>query len=183
MNNEVMPYDFKGNQVRTVMIDNEPCFVANDVAKAIGYKSKSSIKSVIRRHVKDKYKEVHELETPGGKQKMVVITEPALYQMATMSQLPNAYPFQNWIYESVLPSIRKHGAYVEENTLNNWLNDPDTMIKALTALKEERENNAKLKPKADYFDKQLDSKGKKFIYDKLKEVGILPTNERNEVKA
>lgn len=112
--NEMTPFNFEGNQVRTVMIDNEPYFVGKDAALAIGYKN---TRKAIHDHVKPKYQREERIVTPSGIQTMTVISEPGIYQLAGQSKLPSAEPFQDWIYEDVLPSIRKTGTYSTDNTL------------------------------------------------------------------
>jgi phage antirepressor YoqD-like protein len=97
---------------------------------------------------------------------MTVISEPGLYQLASESKLPSAGPFQDWVYEQVLPSIRKHGAYMTPETIEKALLNPDTIINLATQLKEERSGRLiaeqqvkQLQPKADYYDMILASKG------------------------
>ncbi|MFK4962603.1 phage antirepressor [Lactococcus formosensis] len=109
--NELQNFNFNGKQLRTVLIDNEPFFVGKDVAVAIGYKN---FRDALKSHVKDKYKRESRITTPSGAQKITVISEPGLYQLAGESKLPSAEPFQDWVYEEVLPTIRKHGAYMTD---------------------------------------------------------------------
>ncbi|MGO1352708.1 MAG: BRO-N domain-containing protein, partial [Lactococcus lactis] len=109
--NELQNFNFNGNQLRTVLIDNEPFFVGKDAAAAIGY---SNTRKAIRDHVKGKYLREERIVTPSGVQTVTVISEPGLYQLAGESKLPSAEPFQDWVYEEVLPTIRKHGAYMTD---------------------------------------------------------------------
>lgn len=139
--NEVKPFNFQGIPVRTVMIGDEPYFVGNDAAMAIGY---VNTRDAISKHVKDKYKRVSRITTPYGTQEMTVISEPGIYQLAGQSRLPSAEPFQDWIYERVLPSIRQTGAYVAPQTAADWLNNPDMMIQALERYKNAKEENQRL---------------------------------------
>lgn len=111
---EMTPFNFEGNQVRTVMIDDEPYFVGKDAALAIGYKN---TRKAIHDHVKPKYQREERIVTSSGTQTMTLISEPGIYQLAGQSKLPSAEPFQDWIYEDVLPSIRKTGTYSTDNTL------------------------------------------------------------------
>lgn len=154
-------------QVRTVTIEDKPYFVANDVAKALGY---AETAKAIRTHCKG----VSEMDIPsnGGIQKMKIITEGDIYRLIIKSQLPDAEKFESWVFDVVLPSVRKHGAYMTAETLETALLNPDAMIKILTTLKEEREKRVQLenvnkqqtqiigelKPKADYTDRILQSK-------------------------
>ncbi|MFB9770114.1 phage antirepressor [Lactiplantibacillus modestisalitolerans] len=161
--NEVSSFDFNGSLVRTVIINNEPYFVGKDSALAIGY---TNTRKAIRDHVKSKYRREERIGTPSGVQTMTVIAEPGVYQLASQSKLPTAEPFQDWVYEQVLPTIRKHGAYMTDAKIEEVLTDPDTIIKLATQLKDERagrqlaEQKVKqLQPKADYYDRILANTG------------------------
>lgn len=161
--NELHEFNFKGNQLRTVIIKDKPFFVGKDAALAIGYKN---FRDALKAHVKFKYKGESQITTPSGIQTMTVISEPGLYQLASESKLPSAEPFQDWVYEEVLPSIRKHGAYLTDQKIEEVLSDPDTIIKLATQLKEERTGRLiaeqrvnELQPKADYYDLILANKG------------------------
>lgn len=163
MVNEIKLFDFKGNQVRTVVIGSEPYFVGKDVATAIGY---LNTRKAIKDHVNPKYQREERIVTPSGVQTMTVISEPGIYQLAGQSKLPSAEPFQDWVYEQVLPSIRKDGAYLAPKTAEEWLNNPDLMIDVLTRYKQSQkeiqrlyDENAVMAPKADYTDKMLSNPG------------------------
>lgn len=157
--NELQNFNFEGNEVRTVLINDEPYFVGKDVATAIGYRN---TKDAINKHVKSKYRRESRFATPSGTQTMTVISEPGIYQLAGQSKLPTAEPFQDWIYEEVLPSIRKHGAYMTDEKIEEALLNPDTIINLATQLKEEREGRLiaeqqvkEFQPKVSYYDKVL----------------------------
>jgi anti-repressor protein len=77
------------------------------------------------------------------------ISEGDLYRLIVHSTLPGAVKFEKWVFDEVLPSIRKHGAYMTDNKLEDVLSDPDSWIKLLTALKEERAKKEKLKEQVD----------------------------------
>lgn len=157
-------------QVRTVMIGGEPWFVGKDVATILGYERTAD---AIRAHVDDDDKGVGEIQTPGGKQKIIIINESGLYSLVLSSKLPTAKKFKHWITSEVLPAIRKHGAYMTPEKIEEVLLNPDTLIKLAQRLKEEtaaRKNAeleaagykqilGELKPKADYTDRILASKG------------------------
>ncbi|MDS0491399.1 phage antirepressor [Lacticaseibacillus paracasei] len=154
--NELQEFNFQGNQLRTVLIDSEPFFVGKDAATAIGY---SNTRKAIRDHVKAKYQREERIVTPFGTQTMTVISEPGLYQLASESKLPSADPFQDWVYEQVLPSIRKHGAYMTPETIEKAIYNPDFIINLATQLKDEQAKTAALtadnetmKPKALFAD-------------------------------
>ena len=157
-------------QIRTFDKDNEPWFVGKDVATILGYERTAD---AIRAHVDEDDKGVGEIQPPGGKQKIVIINESGLYRLVLSSKLPTAKKFKHWITSEVLPAIRKHGAYMTPEKIEEALLNPDTLIKLATELKAEREarKNAELeatsakqligelKPKADYTDRILSSKG------------------------
>lgn len=150
-------------QVRIVERDGELWFVGKDVAQALGYKNPQE---AIRTHVDEEDRGVSEILTPGGKQNIPIINESGLYSLVLSSKLPTAKAFKRWITSEVIPSIRKHGAYITPDTLEQMIADPDTTIQLLTTLKEERQarmqleaENAQQKqllaeysPKASYYD-------------------------------
>ena len=149
-------FNFKGYQVRTVTIDNEPYFVGKDVAKILGY---SRTADAIRKHVDSEDKGVAKMETPGGNQDLQVINESGLYSLILSSKLPQAHEFKHWVTSEVLPSIRKHGAYMTPQTIEKALLNPDTIISLATQLKEEQQHRKQLqaennimKPKALFAD-------------------------------
>ena len=95
--------------IRAVEIDGEPWLVGKDVALALGYKNPQE---AIRNHVDAEDKGVSEILTPGGMQKLPIINESGLYSLVLSSKLPKAKQFRRWVTSEVLPSIRKHGAYL-----------------------------------------------------------------------
>lgn len=154
--NEPQLFDFHGQQVRTVTINNEPYFVGRDVAKILGYKNPGV---AISKNVPDKFKGVTEMETPGGKQKLTAISEAGLYKLTFRSHAQFAEEFTDWVASEVLPTIRKHGAYMTPQTIEKALLNPDTIINLATQLKEEQEHRKRLqqenevmKPKAIFAD-------------------------------
>ncbi|MCX0325204.1 BRO family protein [Apilactobacillus kunkeei] len=103
-----MIFNFKNNQVRTVQIDNDAWFVGKDVATILGY---SQTAKAVRDHVDKEDKGVSVLDTPGGQQKMTLISESGVYSMIFGSNLPNAKEFKRWVTKEVLPEIRKTGSF------------------------------------------------------------------------
>lgn len=107
--NELQIFDsVEFGRVRTVVIDDEPWFVGKDVASALGYVKPTD---AVRRHVSDEDKGVSKIETPKGKQELIVINESGLYVLIFGSTLDSARRFKHWVTKEVLPSIRKTGAY------------------------------------------------------------------------
>lgn len=98
-------------QVRTVTKSGEIWFVGKDVADALGY---SQTAKAIRDHVKDTHKGVSEMDTPGGRQSLVIIDEAGLYSLVMRAKTDAAERFQEWVTAEVLPSIRKTGGYITD---------------------------------------------------------------------
>lgn len=96
------------NDLRTVEIDGEIWFVANDIATLLGYKRAND---AVRQHCKEKGTVKHRIPTKSGEQEMLLINEPNVYRLIVKSQLPSAERFEEWLFEKVLPSIRKTGSY------------------------------------------------------------------------
>ena len=189
--NEPQLFNFEGNEVRTVLIDNEPYFVGKDIAGVLGYKRATK---AIQDHVDIEDKdEVPIQDSIGRLQQTPIINESGLYALIFGSKLETAKRFKRWVTSEVLPAIRKHGAYATPRTIDDWLNNPDMMIKALEQLKTEREQRLiaeqqinELQPKATYYDLVLQNKsllsvskiakdyGKSAIWlnNKLHELGI-----------
>lgn len=152
--------------VRTLEEDNGVVlFCASDVAKALGY---TNAPDAVSRHCRAIVKR----DTPisGKIQEINFIPESDLYRLVFSSKLPTAEKFTEWVTSEVLPSIRKHGAYMTPETLQAAILNPDTMIQLCQQLKAEQDKNAQLtavnsqltvdkqimQPKADYFDELVD---------------------------
>ena len=141
---ELIPFDFKGTNVRAVTDSSgEPWLVASDVAKVLGYREAYHL----TRRLDDDEKGPHSVRTPGGDQTMTVINEAGLYTAVLGSKVPEAKEFRRWVTHEVLPTIRRHGIYATDDVVAAALADPDTMIRTLTALKEERAARAALEAK------------------------------------
>lgn len=109
MKNELKIFENKAfGKVRVIERNNEPWFVGKDVAEALGY---SQPAKAIREHVKDTHKGVSEMDTPGGRQQIIIIDGAGLYSLVLRSKLPAAEAFQEWVVAEVIPSIRKTGSY------------------------------------------------------------------------
>lgn len=171
---------FKNNdfgEVRTLEQDGKTLFCGSDVAKALGYAIPSK---AVNTHCKGVSK--MEVPTNGGAQQMLFIPEGDLYRLIVNSKLPSAEKFERWVFDEVIPTVRKHGLYAKDELLNN----PDLFISALEELKAERERtkrleleNAKnkqiigeLKPKASYYDLILQNKSLMPISQIAKDYGM-----------
>ena len=179
--------------IRTVEIDSTPYFVGKDVAEILGYVNPTK---AIREKVDDEDKLMSKMDTSFGSKDTYIINESGLYSLILSSKLPKAKEFKRWVTSEVLPAIRKHGVYAVDEVLEN----PDMLISALQALKEEKakakrltetlavqeQQIAELQPKASYYDVVLNCKdlvsvteiakdyGKsaKWLNEKLHELGI-----------
>lgn len=137
--NNIITFAYNNTNVRTTTENGTPLFCAKDVATTLGYARPA--KAVL-----DHCKGVpfwEPLETPGGTQQVRFITEPDLYRLITHSKLPEAEKFERWVFEEVLPSIRKHGMYATPTTIEDMIANPDIIIQLATTLKEERAARAK----------------------------------------
>lgn len=166
--------------VRSVEVNNNPYFVGKDVALALGY---SNPRDALAKHVDDEDKGVAKCDTPGGVQNLTVINESGVYALVFGSKLDEAKEFKHWVTSEVLPSIRKHGAYMTPETIEKVLTDPDFIIKLATNLKEEQKKNRRLqlenkslKPKAAYFDKLVERELNLNFRDTAKELGVKQTD-------
>lgn len=147
-------------QVRTLTEGDKILFCATDIAKALGY---TNPHDAILRHCRALVKR-EVIDVLNRKQEINFIPEGDVYRLIAHSKLPAAEKFESWVFDEVLPSIRKHGAYMTPETIEDVLLNPDTIIKLATSLKEEREKrqmleleNAEMKPKADYADAVQDT--------------------------
>lgn len=152
-------------EVRTTVIDGEVMFVGKDVAEILGYQNGSK---ALADHVDEEDKLNNDSLSSLGQRGGWLINESGLYSLILSSKMPNAKKFKRWVTAEVLPAIRKHGVYAVDEVLQN----PDVLIQALTELKKEREEKAKLKetvavqnqqitemtPKACYYDVVLNCK-------------------------
>ena len=125
-------------RIRTLAINNEPWFVGKDVAEILGY---AKPENAIANHVDEEDKTSTLIQGSGSnyKSKAIIINESGLYSLVLSSKLPSAKEFKRWITHEVIPAIRKHGAYMTEDTLEKALTSPDFLIQLATQLKEEKE--------------------------------------------
>jgi anti-repressor protein len=143
--------------VRTLDNDGTVLFCGADIAKALGYSNPSK---ALNDHCKgDLTKRYPITDSLGRTQDAIFIPESDLYRLVFGSKLPSAEKFTDWVTETVLPSIRKHGAYMTPETLQAAILNPDTMIQLCQQLKTEQdknkalsEENAKLAPKGLFAD-------------------------------
>ena len=132
-------------EIRTIEEDGKVLFCGSDVAKALGY---AKPQNAIDRHCKGALKRgIPHPQSPDKTIEMNFIPEGDIYRLAAKSELPGAERFESWIFDEVLPSIRKHGAYLTPETLEAAILNPDTMIRLCTALKDEQDKRKVLEEK------------------------------------
>lgn len=174
----------KFGTVRTLEEDGKVLFCGADAAKSLGYKRPNeAIAAHCRCTVK---RRTPHPQSPDKFIEMLFIPEGDIYRLAAKSELPGAEEFESWIFDEVLPSIRKHGAYMTPETLEAAILNPDTIIKIATALKEEQDKNRALQavnssltvenqimaPKAEYFDELVDRNLLTNFRETAKELGV-----------
>lgn len=179
--NELQIFNYNENEIRTVEKEDGVWWVLKDVCGTFG---ETNYRRVAGR-LDDEEKGVSQINTPGGLQDMIVVNESGLYSALFAMQPEKARgvsdeyiekrceqlrKFRRWVTHEVLPSIRKHGAYMTPETLQKVLCSPDTIIQIATALKQEQEKSKALEavnsslvvqnqimaPKAEYFDDLVD---------------------------
>lgn len=168
--NEVEVFNFKANEVRTVLISQEVWFVGKDVSEALGY---SDLNKAVAMHVDDEDKKLNDKTSSSfGQRGATLINQSGVISLVLSSKLPDARKFKRWVTSEVIPSVLKHGAYLTDQKIEEVLTSPDTIIRLATELKEERQaklvlkqqnsvllqQNNELKPKADYTDLILSNK-------------------------
>lgn len=181
-------------QVRTIVKDGEPWFIAADVCRALEVGNPTQALS----RLDEDEKSITLISNEGnrGNPNMTIVNEPGLYALVLGSRKPEAKAFKRWITHEVIPSIRKHGAYLTPETLSKAIADPQWSIALLTALKEEREKVSSLQeenaaqkqmlaeaaPKVRYCDVVLRSKGAVSISKIAKDYGM-SAQEMNQTLA
>ena len=183
--NDMQIFTYNSNEVRTVELNGEPWFVLKDVCEVLGI---ADHKVTARRLDVDEVCQTPLTDSMGRQQETSIINESGLYNVILRSDKPEAKPFRKWVTSEVLPSIRKHGAYMTPETLQAAILNPDTMIQLCQQLKAEQDKNAALtaqnsqltvdkqimQPKADYFDDLVDRNLLTNFRETAKELGIKP---------
>lgn len=147
--NNLQLFDFEGNKVRTLKINDEPYLVGNDVAKILGY---SNYRNAVVDHVDNEDKLRTQIKYAGQNREVTVINESGLYSLILSSKMPNAKKFKHWVTSEVLPTIRKHGAYMTDekafDIVHNKNGLADLLQQAADQLKQKDIQIEEMKPKA-----------------------------------
>lgn len=176
MNNHLMIFENpEFGAVRSILIDSDPWFVAADVCKALELEKTNRALS----RLDDDEKGAHSVSTPGGRQRMSIISESGLYSLILGSRKPEARAFKRWITHEVIPSIRKHGAYMTDSLLDALEAHPEAVPEYLNRLRSENARNRELTrrlrlalPKAEYYDAFVDPADCTNIRTTAKELGV-----------
>jgi anti-repressor protein len=151
-------FNYGESQLRTLVDEDEIWFVARDICDAL------EIDLSQTRRLDEDEKGLRLIQTLGGKQQTVVVNEAGLYSLIIGSRKPEAKQFKRWITHEVIPSIRKHGAYMTQNTIEKALTNPDFLIQLATQLKDEQQKRieaqrviAQQKPIVDYYQRIINS--------------------------
>jgi len=153
--NELHVFSYEGKEVRTIQRGGQTWWVAKDVCDVFGETNRNRAMQPLDEDEKG----YTQMTTPGGIQRFAVVNEAGLYALLFAMQPTKARgvsdeyiadreqklrSFKRWVTHEVLPTIRKHGAYITSSKLEEIMNDPDSWIKLLTALKEERHEKERL---------------------------------------
>ena len=175
--NEVEIFKYEEKQVRTKVINNKVYFVGKDVADILGYNEPHK---AIDRHVDEDDRMKHPITDNLGRiQETYIINESGLYSLILSSKLDGAKKFKKWVTSEVLPTIRKHGAYMTPEVIEKTLTNPDFIIGLATELKKAQTRNIFLEsevkilqPKAKYHDEVLNSPNVVAITQIAKDYGM-----------
>lgn len=157
--NELKVFNFEENEVRTVLVNDEPWFCLKDVCEILELKNPTDVSKRLFEE------ELTRLNLGGRSGDTNFVNESGLYNVIFRSDKPQAIGFRKWVTSEVLPSIRKHGGYLTTEKIEEALLNPDTLIQLATTLKDERTKRLlaeqrvnELQPKADYYDSILKNK-------------------------
>ena len=139
-------FNYNSVEVRTIQNDGEPWFVLRDVCNVLGLGTPAR---VAERLDPDEVSQTHITDSMGRQQETTIINESGLYNVILRSDKPEAKPFRKWVTSEVLPTIRRHGMYATPDTLEKMLADPDTTIKLLETIKQERAARLALEAQAE----------------------------------
>ncbi|MDA8227025.1 MAG: phage antirepressor KilAC domain-containing protein [Desulfitobacterium hafniense] len=140
--NNLQVFSYEGKEVRTIQRGGEPWWVLKDVCDVLGLSNPTIVAARLDTD------EVTKFDLGGLSGESNIISESGLYNVILRSDKPEAKKFKRWITHEVLPQIRWHGAYITTSKLEELMNDPDSWIKLLTALKEERQEKELLQLQA-----------------------------------
>lgn len=125
----IQPFDFRGHQVRTLTFEtSETWWVLSDVAKVLGVQNASDLAKRLDQDERSRF-------NLGRQGEGWIVNESGLYKIVLRSDKPDAREFQRWVTHDVLPSIRRHGAYMSDEVVEHTLSDPDYLIRLANEIK------------------------------------------------
>ena len=143
---ELNIFNYNDTAVRTVVVEGEPWFVLADLCKVLGLARGAA---QISERLDDGVRQTYPIQDSLGRtQNATIVSEAGMYEVVIRSDKPEATTFRRWITSEVLPSIRKHGMYATDDTVEKLLGDPDAAIQILTRYKEERDRRRELEAQA-----------------------------------
>ena len=177
--NDLQIFNYNGKEIRTVEKNGDLWWVLKDVCDVLELSNPTMIAGRLDEDERAKF----DLGRQGDTN---IINESGLYNVILRSDKPEAKKFKRWVTHEVLPSIRKHGAYMTEKTLEEAILNPDYLLKLAQALKDETDKRKalesktkvqeqiimELKPRADYTDRILHNKGLVTITQIAKDYGM-----------
>ena len=184
--NDLQIFNYNGKEIRTVEKNGDLWWVLKDVCEVLELSNPTMIAGRLDEDEKDIFKTKSDLALDIPNRGVSIINESGLYNVILRSDKPEAKKFKRWVTHEVLPTIRRHGAYMTDKALEEALTSPDFLIKLATQLKDERDKRiaveaksqaqeqiiAELKPKADYTDRILQNKGLVTITQIAKDYGM-----------
>lgn len=173
MDTKIAPFNFHGNNVRVLTDEqDEPWFIAKDICDVLGIDT-NHVREGLDDDEITNLRNTEVWNQPG--RAPLIVSEAGFYKLVLRSRKPVAKEFQRWVTHDVLPSIRKHGAYMTVQTVEQILSDPDTLIRLATDLKREREARKQaeqqvkvLAPKAQALDDFTSVEGTRSVRDTAK---------------
>lgn len=159
--NKIQVWNYESSEIRTVQVNGEPWFVLADVCRVLEIARGTK---VAERLEEDEVRQTSITDSLGRQQKAYIINESGLYTVILRSDKPQAKPFRKWVTSEVLPSIRKHGAYMTEQTLERALTSPDFLIELATQLKTEQEQRRRLETTVAAQSKQMEQDKPKVLF-------------------
>lgn len=169
MNTEIQTFNFNAAPLRTLTDENgDPWFIAKDVCNILEIRT-NNLRTILD---SDEISELSndysiDIAQNGGKSPLI-ISEAGLYGLVLKTRKPEAKEFKRWVTHEVLPTIRKHGAYMTQQTLDKALTSPDFLIQLATKLKEEQEKVKALEPKAQALDAFTDVEDRLLVREAAK---------------
>lgn len=183
---EIVPFSFRGDDVRSVRVDGEPWFVVSDAARLLGFRDATNAARLLRPHQQG----YSNLSTPSGWQRVMICNEGGINRLIMRSNAKNSELVQDWFTDEVLPEVRKTGSYGATLSLSGPELLARAVLEAHALLEAKASEMAELKPKAEFYDKvmsadgtytlaevaQIVGWGRNRLIEKLRRLGVLQEN-------